>query len=155
MSILLDLDFLIAIKSFRHSAKSPTFLEVEEYWLNNYNQILKDIDSTYDLRNILCHEFGFWIEVTKETLFRYLKHSIIFLQQVDMYLYRLHNPLQKKSRKVKEETIARRSFMQREKELDELIAKISEVTDQLGYDRGPLEDAFSNEMILWKQYRKN
>jgi hypothetical protein len=152
LSILLDLDFLPALKSFTYSSKST--LEAEEYWTNNYNQILRDIDSIYELRNILCPEFGFWVEVKKETLFRYLKHSILFLEQVNRYLYRLHNPLQKKSRKIKEETIAKRSFIESEKELDQLIAKISKVSDELGYDIGPFEEAFTKEIILWKQYRK-
>ena len=41
--------------------------------------------------------------------------------------------------------------------LNEIFAafkKISEAFDELGYDTEPYEDAFVNEMILWRQYRK-
>ena len=152
LSILIDTDFLPALRIFTCSLKS--ILKPEVYWITNYNQILKDINSTYELRNILCHEFGSWFEVKKETLFRYLKHSIVFLDQVNRYLDCFHNPLQKKSRKIKEETVAKISFIEREKELDKLLIKISETSDEVGYDRGPFEDAFVNEMILWKQFRK-
>jgi hypothetical protein len=151
LSKLLDLSFLPTLKSFSNSLKATS--EAENYWTNHYNQILKDINSVYDLRNILCHEFGFWVEVKKETL-RYLKHSIVFLEQSNRYLSHLRNPLQKKSGKVKEETMAKKNFVQKEKELDMLVAKIVKVTNELGYEMHPFEEAFAREIGLWKQYRK-
>ena len=54
LSILLNLNFLAVLKSFTYSVKSTAFFEIEDYWLNNYHQILKDIDSIYELRNILA-----------------------------------------------------------------------------------------------------
>ncbi len=55
---------------------------------------------------------------------------------------------------MREETAAKRRFMQTEKQLDQLIKKILEAFDELGYDTEPSEEDFKNEIILWKQYRK-
>ncbi len=86
LSILLDFHLIPALTSFHYPTKSRGLINAEDYWLNNYQQIFKDIDSVYEIRNIHCHEFGFWIEIKKDTFLRYLKHSIIFLERVDTFL---------------------------------------------------------------------
>jgi len=142
------------LKSFNHLTKASWIIEVEEYWARNYVEVLRDINSAYELRNITCHEFGFCIDIKKETLFRYLKNSIAFLEHVDFYLYSLHHPAPKKIRKIKEVTLAKKSFLEKEKQLNGLIARLLKALNSFEFDMEPSEEAFTSEIILWKQHRK-
>lgn len=153
-SYLLQTDFLHALKTMETNYKSEDYLLLIDYWRKNYNQIIKDLQSVYELRNIACHEFGYIIEVSKEVLQRYLKNGTVFLQIAGSYLSKLdYNPQFKKSR-TSDVTRAKRSFQKSEIQLDELIEKICQATQKVWFDTVYLTSDLENEIFLWRQYRK-
>ena len=152
-SCLTNTKFIDFLKSFIISSKNKDTIEIERCWLENYNVIIKDINSIYRLRNIICHEFGFWIDIEKETILRYLKNSIAFLKHVNFYFNSLYNPTPGKNNRIKELTITKKSFLGKQKQLEELVTKVFETSNNLGYDMR-YDDSFRNEMVLWKKHRK-
>jgi hypothetical protein len=153
-SYLLQTDFLHALRTMEANCKSEHYLSLINYWRKNYDQIIKDLQSLYELRNIACHEFGYIIEVSKEVLHRYLKNGTVFLKIACSYLSKLDYTPQFKKPRTSDVTRAKKSFQKSEKQLDELIEKICQAAQKVWFDTVYLNSDLINEIFLWRRYRK-
>ncbi|MEO6456641.1 MAG: hypothetical protein ABIN97_21380 [Ginsengibacter sp.] len=153
-SVLINTDFLNSLKHLKTSFTYDAHLSLMNWWRRNYNEIIKDIDSLYRLRNIICHEHDAVISISKDTLLRYLKNSIVFLEITSIYLDSLIAPIKSKRKKVSELTLAKREFIKLENELGNLADKICDYSNKVRYDTAYLIINLRDEMVLWKQHRK-
>lgn len=154
ISCLTQRNFFKTLRNFETSYKSEWYLTLIDYWRKNYNQIIKDLKTVYELRNIACHEFGYIIDISKEVLYRYLRNSIVFLDMTSLYLNRPYSAVQPKELKLSELTRSKRSFQKSEKQLEDLVTQICEATTKVWFDTVSLTSDLQSEIFLWKQHRK-
>jgi len=153
-SILLNIDFFYGLKHLKNCFTYEAHLILMNYWRQNYNEIMKDIDSLYRFRNIICHEYDAVVNIKKNVLLRYLKNSIVFLEVTSLYLEALMTPIKIKRKKISDLNVAKRDFQNLEKKLDDLVDKICDYSNKALYDMAYLIINLRDELFLWKQYRR-
>ena len=146
LSTLMETDFLYSLLNF-----DPPKYKNEKIQLLRQNKeaIFKDIASIFELRNIYCHEFSSLINTDIPTLLRYLTNAIVFIENIDCFLYETL-----KSRSSSEQLNEKESFEKSEKKLTAVIKSIIAAIDEMGFDSRVIDEELNTEIDLWKKYRK-
>lgn len=146
LSDAFNMDFFKELKRIDHKGYPKFYYQNICYWNENIDEIFKDIESVYVLRNIVCHEFSFDIEIRTQSLNRYLKNNIVFLEIVDLFINNLFK--EKSQSKLSGLEMAKMRFNESDQMLDKLIEKIFDSSGKLWYDLGPTLDSLNDEVNL-------
>jgi hypothetical protein len=153
-SCLLNVDFLRSLELLETPFTYDAHLALMNYWKSNCNQIMKDLNSLYQYRNIICHAYDAAVNISKDVLLRYLKNDIIFLEITSFYFDCLIIPVKINSKKLSALMLAKKDFIKSENELNNLVDRICDYSNKVWYDMGYLISNLRDEITLWQKYRK-
>ena len=147
MSVLLNADFLEEIKNVREHWpwKSIKTASIEPI-IADPASLFQNIDKTFELRHIVCHEFAHPIQISKEDATKYTDSIELFLDATNFMIMKLL------FRDVPDTQQERNKyFLAKFKKANEKLTEILTQADQVFKDKR-LED-FKRLQALWESYR--
>lgn len=152
LSILIGNDFTKMIKTFKDESFFESNKDNSILFIENSDQIIKDIKRTFELRNIFCHEFATNIKIDKDEFLRLFKNAKIFLSQTDNFIWFMIDPKAPKTQAEMNDQVSEK-YKIIEHELSELIISIKESTKDNSWT--PMDIALFDKTIeAWEIYRK-
>lgn len=151
LSTIANIDFTEQIKKFKGLNDNSN--EISNKFIENSEQILKDIKKTFELRHIFCHEFATNLIIDKDEILRCFNNSKIFIKQTNNFIWNLLYPNAPETQ-TGMNIQASDEFEYYENELLELIITIKKAkTENLDFDINVV--LFDKTIELWKVYRKS
>ena len=151
LSTIANIDFTEQIKKFKGLSDNSN--EISNKFIENSEQILKDIKKTFELRHIFCHEFATNLIIDKDEILRCFNNSKVFINQTNNFIWNLLYPNAPETQ-TGMNIQASDEFEYYENELSELIITIKKAkTENLDFDINVV--LFDKTIELWKIYRKS
>lgn len=154
ISVLIGESFENKIRTFKKKSHFEECNKNSISFIKNYSSIISDIQKTFELRHIFCHEFANDVEFSKEDMLRYLKSTKSFLMQSNFCLNDMLYPNAPETR-TEMNKFAKQEFEKMEETLSKLILDIktlanTENTIEISIDI----DSFDKHIKAWERYRK-
>jgi hypothetical protein len=153
LSTIANVDFTEQIKKFKRVRIFDDSNEISNKFIEDSEQIIKDIKKTFELRHIFCHEFATNLIIDKDEILRCFNNSKIFINQTNEFIWNLIYPNAPETQ-TERNIQASDEFEYYEDELSELIIKIKKaITENLDFDINVV--LFDKTIESWKVYRKS
>ncbi|WP_299673495.1 HEPN domain-containing protein [uncultured Tenacibaculum sp.] len=151
LSTLIGKDFTSEIKLFEKESIFEKVKETSKNFKENSNQIFADINRTFELRHIFCHEFATNFDVNREEILRCFSSAKTFINQTNNFIWETIYPNAPETQ-TEMNIQSNIEFEKVDKEFLELIDLIKErKSNNFGID----PELFDKKLNLWKDYRKN
>jgi hypothetical protein len=153
LSTIANVDFTEQIKKFKRVSIFDDSNEISNKFIEDSEQIIKDIKKTFELRHIFCHEFATNLIIDKDEILRCFNNSKIFINQTNEFIWNLIYPNAPETQ-TEMNIQASDEFEYYENELSQLIIKIKKAkTENLDFDINVV--LFDKTIESWKVYRKS
>ncbi|WP_317897763.1 hypothetical protein [Aurantibacillus circumpalustris] len=152
LSTISGQDFLKSIKDFSTQTVLDSVNEDSNIFFRNYDQVIKDIKRTFELRHIFCHEFATNIKVEKDEILKCFNSSKLFLNQTNEFIWHLlypNSPVTQTDLNLQ----ASETFQKIESEFEELLIVIKQTSKNEDFQTFNPE-LFDETISEWKKYRK-
>jgi len=148
LSLLTNSDFFCEFKTFISDYDSDYLSDEIVSLKNNFNETLENINNTFKLRHIFCHESIPQDKVDVHLISKCFESSKIFILSLDTYIhYILYGPVEKSAREMYDKVID--EFNVIDNELKKVLTIIYD-SDQDIYEKKLLLESIK----IWEQYRE-
>lgn len=152
MTTIIGTDFCSELKKFTRKGSQTYSSESSKIFKKNSNQIISDIQRTFELRHIFCHEFATNLKIDKTEILRCYSNCKHFLNHTNDFIWETIYP---DSPETTLDMInqCKKEFKNSESELTKLITEIKKAKPQ-DAEMGLNSDLFDKTLQQWKLYRK-
>lgn len=152
LSTILQNDFLNSLKYFKRESIFDHVNEIQKQFIDNQDQIIKDVKHVFELRHMFCHEYNPEYDLSTREVKRIFSNCVKFQEYIELYISEMKYP---NSPETQAEITGKayQSLNKANEELDTLIQQIK--ASFLGEDNfRSLDEQLFNEMVdSWKNYK--
>jgi hypothetical protein len=152
ISILIGKDLIEELKIYKTENIFDFDNATSQVFVNNSDQIIKDIQRTFELRHIFCHEFATNIKIDIDEILRCFSNSKVFINQTDFFIWDLLNPNAPKNQAEMNFQAGER-LKKVESELSDLVMDIKRILPK-NLDNPSDISLFDDAMRAWENYKK-
>ncbi|WP_405199121.1 hypothetical protein [Christiangramia sp. LLG6405-1] len=148
LSTLLKKDFLNELKGFEYQkVNKDENLNIENILKDKFGEIIKSLDEVFRLRNIICHEYAFNIDLNLEKIKNLWKNSVLFLSHSSIYTSTFDDATPPLSLQELGENSRKRNLSLSE-EIDSISEEIISLNEKETFDI----ELFKSSITKWREY---
>ena len=148
LSTLLKKDFLNELKGFEYQkVNKDENLNIEDILKDNFGEIVKSLEEVFRLRNIICHEYAFNIDLNLEKIKNLWKNSVLFLSHSSIYTATFGDATPPSSLKELGENSRKQNLSLNEK-INSISEEIISINEKETFDI----ELFKSSINKWREY---